>query len=93
MGRFFTHSYEQESDSDSSSIGDCSLAVAGLRGNVSQGDPCFAGPFFKDLEKDVSEQEDESSSYSDTNEGIIFYKEVGSATEALIKHFDYNHYY
>lgn len=75
VGRFFTHSYEQESDSDSSSIGDCSLAVAGLRGNVSQGDPCFAGPFFKDLEKDVSEQEDESSSYSDTNEGIIFYKE------------------
>ncbi|XP_055008516.1 mitogen-activated protein kinase kinase kinase 14 isoform X1 [Boleophthalmus pectinirostris] len=72
----FVGSYRQESDSDSSSsIGDCSLALAGLRGNVSQGDPCFAGPFFKELEQDVREQEEECTFYSDTNEGIIFYKE------------------
>uniref|UniRef100_A0AAV2KCQ7 Protein kinase domain-containing protein n=1 Tax=Knipowitschia caucasica TaxID=637954 RepID=A0AAV2KCQ7_KNICA len=74
----FLGSYGQESDSDSSSsVGDCSLALAGLRGSVSQGDPCFAGPFFKDLEKDVQEQEEELSTfYSDTNEGLIFYKET-----------------
>lgn len=70
-------SYRQESDSyTSSSIEDYSLALAGLRGSVSQGDPCFAGPFFKDLERDVREQEEELSTFhSDTNEGLIFYKE------------------
>lgn len=70
-------SYRQESDSyNSSSIGDCSLALAGLRGSVSQGDPCFAGPFFSDLEQDVREQEEGLSTlHSDTNEGLIFYKE------------------
>lgn len=71
------HSYEQDSDSDShSSLGDCSLALAGLRGSVSQGDPCYAGPFFKDVERDAREEEDElSAADSFSNEGIIFYNE------------------
>lgn len=71
------HSYGQDSDSDSlSSLGDYSLALAGLRGSVSQGDPCYAGPFFKDVERDVREEEDElSASDSVVNEGIIFYND------------------
>lgn len=74
----YLSAYRHESDSDSSSsIGDCSLALAGLRGCVSQGDPCFAGPFFKDLEQDFREEEEEYLKVfdSDTNEGLIFYKE------------------
>ncbi|XP_070704074.1 mitogen-activated protein kinase kinase kinase 14 [Pempheris klunzingeri] len=71
------HSYGRDSDSDSlSSVGDCSLALAGLRGSVSQGDPCYAGPFFKDVERDVREEGDElSAADPDNNEGIIFYNE------------------
>ncbi|XP_070779180.1 mitogen-activated protein kinase kinase kinase 14 isoform X2 [Enoplosus armatus] len=71
------HSYGQDSDSDSlSSLGDYSLALAGLRGSVSQGDPCYAGPFFKDVEWDAREEEDElSAADSVSNEGIIFYNE------------------
>ncbi|XP_030262781.1 mitogen-activated protein kinase kinase kinase 14 [Sparus aurata] len=71
------YSYQQVSDSDSvSSVGDCSLALAGLSGSVSQGDPCFAGPFFKDVEREVREEEDElSASDSDTNEGLFFFNE------------------
>uniref|UniRef100_UPI0037E81BE4 mitogen-activated protein kinase kinase kinase 14 n=1 Tax=Semicossyphus pulcher TaxID=241346 RepID=UPI0037E81BE4 len=71
------HSYGQDSDSDSvSSLGGYSLALAGLRGCVSQGDPCYAGPFFKDVERDVREEEDDiSAADSLTNEGIIFYNE------------------
>lgn len=74
------HSYGQDSDSDClSSLGDYSLALAGLRGSVSQGDPCYAGPFFKDVERDVREEEDElSAADSVINEGIIFYNEVCS---------------
>ncbi|XP_074552727.1 mitogen-activated protein kinase kinase kinase 14 [Halichoeres trimaculatus] len=72
-------SYVQDSDSDSvSSLGNYSLALAGLRGCVSQGDPCYAGPFFKDVERDVREDEDEedfSAADSVVNEGIIFYNE------------------
>ncbi|CAJ1076112.1 mitogen-activated protein kinase kinase kinase 14 [Xyrichtys novacula] len=69
------HPYGQDSDSDSvSSLGDCSLALAGLRGSVSQGDPCYAGPFFKDVERDVREEDDDfSPAESVTNEGLIFY--------------------
>ncbi|KAL3053334.1 hypothetical protein OYC64_005799 [Pagothenia borchgrevinki] len=68
------HSYGQDTDSDSlSSLGDCSLAVAGLRGCVSQGDRCYAGPFFKDVERGVREEEDElSADDSVTTEGMIF---------------------
>ncbi|KAF3699963.1 Mitogen-activated protein kinase kinase kinase 14 [Channa argus] len=71
------HSYADDSDSDScSSLGDCSLALAGLRGSVSQGDPCYAGPFFKDVEREAIEEEDElSAADSVCNEGIIFYNE------------------
>ncbi|XP_074512204.1 mitogen-activated protein kinase kinase kinase 14 [Sebastes fasciatus] len=71
------HSYGQDSDSDSlSSQGDCFLALAGLRGSVSQGDPCYARPFFKDVERDVREEEDElSAADSVITEGIIFYNE------------------
>ncbi|KAF7661665.1 hypothetical protein LDENG_00256400 [Lucifuga dentata] len=71
------HSYRWDSDTDSlSSVGDCDLALAGLRGSVSQGDPCYAGPFFKDVEKDVREEEEElSAADSVSNEGIIFYNE------------------
>nr|XP_057904668.1 mitogen-activated protein kinase kinase kinase 14 isoform X2 [Doryrhamphus excisus] len=70
-------SYGQDSDSFSS-VGDCSLALAGLRGSVSQGDPCYAGPFFKDVERDAWEDDDAeewSSEDSVSNEGIIFYNE------------------
>ena len=79
-------SYGQESDSDSSlsSAWDCPLAMAGLRGSVSQGDPCFAGPFFKDVEKEVRVEEDEAEEEWSSlpaspvvNEGIVFYNEVG----------------
>lgn len=75
------HSYGEDSDSDSrSSLGDCSLALAGLRGNVSQGDRCYAGPFSKDMEREAIEEEEELSAYdSICNEGIIFYNEVSSA--------------
>nr|XP_046270544.1 mitogen-activated protein kinase kinase kinase 14 [Scatophagus argus]XP_046270545.1 mitogen-activated protein kinase kinase kinase 14 [Scatophagus argus]XP_046270546.1 mitogen-activated protein kinase kinase kinase 14 [Scatophagus argus]XP_046270547.1 mitogen-activated protein kinase kinase kinase 14 [Scatophagus argus] len=71
------HSYEQDSDSDCrSGLGNYSLALAGLRGSVSQGDPCYAGPFFKDVERDLREEEDELSGVDSViNEGIIFYNE------------------
>ncbi|KAE8283390.1 Mitogen-activated protein kinase kinase kinase 14 [Larimichthys crocea] len=71
------HSYGQDSDSDClSSLGDYSLALAGLRGSVSQGDPCYALPFVKDVERDVREEEYElSAADSLGNEGIIFYNE------------------
>ncbi|XP_051904588.1 mitogen-activated protein kinase kinase kinase 14 [Hippocampus zosterae] len=62
-------------DSDSlSSAGDCSLALAGLRGSVSQGDACYAGPFFKEVERNTGEEEEEKWQSVD-NEGIIFYNE------------------
>ncbi|XP_010872873.2 mitogen-activated protein kinase kinase kinase 14 isoform X1 [Esox lucius] len=69
--------YGQESDSDSpvSSVGDFTLALAGLRGSVSQGDRCYAGPFCKDVERDVREQEEKEEgeiSVADINEGLIF---------------------
>uniref|UniRef100_A0A8K9XZF2 Mitogen-activated protein kinase kinase kinase 14a n=1 Tax=Oncorhynchus mykiss TaxID=8022 RepID=A0A8K9XZF2_ONCMY len=69
--------YGQESDSDSplSSVGDCSLALAGLRGSVSQEDRCYAGPFCKDVERHVWEKEGEVSE-TDTNEGLIFNKNI-----------------
>ncbi|KAK9534693.1 hypothetical protein VZT92_007123 [Zoarces viviparus] len=73
------HSYGQDSDSSdslSSLQGDCSLALAGLRGSVSQGDPCYVGPFFKDVERDAREEEGErSAADSVSTEGIIFYNE------------------
>uniref|UniRef100_A0A3P8TK15 Protein kinase domain-containing protein n=1 Tax=Amphiprion percula TaxID=161767 RepID=A0A3P8TK15_AMPPE len=69
-------SYEDSSSDSLSSVGNPSLALAGLRGSVSQGDPCYAGPFFKDVEMDTREEEDElSAADSVTNEGLIFYNE------------------
>lgn len=63
-------------DSDSlSSAGDCSLALAGLRGSVSQGDACYAGPFFKEVERNAGEEEEDTWQSVD-NEGIIFYNKV-----------------
>ncbi|XP_018557572.1 mitogen-activated protein kinase kinase kinase 14 isoform X1 [Lates calcarifer] len=71
------HSFERDSDSDSlSNLRHCSLALAGLRCSVSQGDPCYAGPFFKDVERDAREEEYKLSvADSDPNEGIIFYND------------------
>ncbi|XP_012734443.2 mitogen-activated protein kinase kinase kinase 14 [Fundulus heteroclitus] len=68
-------SYEQDISSDSfSSEGDCSLALAGLRGVVSEADPCYAGPFFKEVESEAREEEEELfAADSECNEGIIFY--------------------
>ncbi|XP_027898574.1 mitogen-activated protein kinase kinase kinase 14 isoform X2 [Xiphophorus couchianus] len=65
---------EQDNSSDSfSSVGDCSLALAGLRYVVSQADPCYTRPFFKDVESEARENEDElSKADSECNEGLIF---------------------
>ncbi|KAM6904891.1 mitogen-activated protein kinase kinase kinase 14 [Xenentodon cancila] len=70
-------SYERDCSSDSlSGLENYSLPLAGLRGSVSQGDPCYAWPFFKEVERDAREEEDDSSAdYSVNNEGIIFYNE------------------
>uniref|UniRef100_G3PM75 Protein kinase domain-containing protein n=1 Tax=Gasterosteus aculeatus aculeatus TaxID=481459 RepID=G3PM75_GASAC len=70
--------YGRDSDSDSlgGPLGDCSLALAGLRGSVSQGDPCYAGPFFKDVEREAREEGGgRSAGDSDSTEGIIFYNQ------------------
>ncbi|XP_038134179.1 mitogen-activated protein kinase kinase kinase 14 [Cyprinodon tularosa] len=63
---------EQHISSDSlSSLGDCSLALAGLRGVVSQADPCYVWPFFSEVEN----EEELSTADLKCNEGIIFYNE------------------
>lgn len=81
------HSYGLDSDSDQlSGAGDCSLALAGLRGCVSQSDPCYAGPFFKDVKRDEREEEGElPGSGPVVNEGIIFYNEVCSPSPPLFR--------
>lgn len=75
----FTPRYdEQDSDLDSCSSdrnGD-SLAMAGLRGSVSQGDRCYARPFAKDMEREYERDErekgdDASSVDSVINEGLL----------------------
>ncbi|KAM4716806.1 mitogen-activated protein kinase kinase kinase 14 isoform 1-T3 [Anableps anableps] len=65
---------EQDLSSESlSSVGDCSLALAGLRHLVSQADPCYAWPFFKSVEAEARENEDELLTFdSECNEGLIF---------------------
>ncbi|KAM9780091.1 mitogen-activated protein kinase kinase kinase 14 [Neosynchiropus ocellatus] len=79
------HSYENDSDS-LSSVGDCSLALAGLRGSVSQGDRCYAGPFFQKVASEAREGGDELwSSGSICNEGIIFYNEKISVVDSEYK--------
>ncbi|KAG7269592.1 hypothetical protein CRUP_028644, partial [Coryphaenoides rupestris] len=64
-------SYGQDSNTGSSlGSSDCTLALAGLRGSVSQVEPCFAGPFFKDVEKEVRvEEEDEVEAAEEEEEG------------------------
>lgn len=76
----FTLRYdEQDSDLDSYSSNPFkySLALAGLRGNVSLCDRCYAGPFAKDLEREYEGDErekdnDASSAHSVGNEGLLF---------------------
>ncbi|XP_062303344.1 mitogen-activated protein kinase kinase kinase 14 [Osmerus eperlanus] len=65
-------------DGDSESLGDFTLALAGLRGSVSQGDLCFAAPFSKDMETDVrkAEENELSASEPDINEGIVFNENI-----------------
>lgn len=69
---------EQDSDLDScsSDLDKYSLALAGLRGSVSQGDRCYAGPFAKDMEREYEGDErekgdDASSADSVINEGLL----------------------
>lgn len=81
--RLFSSSYGQESslepDSPLISESACSLALAGLRYNVSQAECSFAPAFAKQMVRDVEDREEdgeEEEKESDTNEGILF-KEVG----------------
>ncbi|XP_077591087.1 mitogen-activated protein kinase kinase kinase 14 [Stigmatopora nigra] len=68
-------SYAADSDS-LSSAGDCSLALIGLRGSVSQGDPCYAGPLFKEVQRATWEEEEDADEWQSLrNEGIIFYNQ------------------
>lgn len=79
-------SYGQDSersldpDSPLISEAECSLALAGLRNNVSQAECSFAPAFAKQMVRDVKDREEEKdgeeeTEESDTNEGILF-KEV-----------------
>lgn len=69
--------YSDKSDSDLDSCGsksaDYSLALAGLRGSVSQGDRCYAWPFAKDMEREYEMEMGDSASSGDSviNEGLI----------------------
>lgn len=78
---------EQDISSESlSSVGDCYLALAGLRYLVSQSDRCYAGPFFKAVESEVRESEDDLSTVeSECNEGIIFYNKKIQPVESEYK--------
>lgn len=88
----FSSSYGQESESsldpDSPLISEtgCSLALAGLRYNVSQAECSFAPAFAKQMVRDVKDREEdedgeEEKKESYTNEGILF-KEVGFLKQA-----------
>lgn len=77
---FTLHYDEQDSDLDSCSNDpdkhSLALALAGLRGSVSQGDRCYAGPFAKDMEREYERDErekgdDASSADSVINEGLL----------------------
>ncbi|XP_060758046.1 mitogen-activated protein kinase kinase kinase 14 [Neoarius graeffei] len=80
-------SYSQESerslnpDSPLVSEAECSLALAGLRNNVSQAECSFASAFAKQMVRDVKDREDEKDGEdemeeSNTNEGILFKEEL-----------------
>lgn len=65
---------DSDLDSCSSKSADYTLALAGLRGSVSQGDRCYAWPLAKDIEREYEWERGEyaSSKDSNRNEGLIF---------------------
>lgn len=69
---------DSDLDSYSSKSADYSLALAGLRGSVSQGDRCYAGPFAKDIEREYERERDDYASSGDSiiNEGLILDDDV-----------------
>ncbi|TSK28041.1 Mitogen-activated protein kinase kinase kinase 14 [Bagarius yarrelli] len=80
-------SYSQESecslnrDSPFISEAECSLALAGLRNNVSQAECSFASAFAKQMVRDLKDREgeedaEEGTKESETNEGILFKEEL-----------------
>uniref|UniRef100_W5UC87 Mitogen-activated protein kinase kinase kinase 14 n=1 Tax=Ictalurus punctatus TaxID=7998 RepID=W5UC87_ICTPU len=77
-------SYGQESecspdpDSPLISEAECSLALAGLRNNVSQAECSFASAFAKQMVRDAKDREDEQEETEEsyTNEGILFKEEL-----------------
>ncbi|KAG7334748.1 hypothetical protein KOW79_001344 [Hemibagrus wyckioides] len=80
-------SYNQESkcsldpDSPFISEAECSLALAGLRNNVSQAECSYAPAFAKQMVRDVQDREEEEdgeeeTEESDTNEGILFKEDL-----------------
>ncbi|XP_026772509.3 mitogen-activated protein kinase kinase kinase 14 [Pangasianodon hypophthalmus] len=80
-------SYGQESecsldpDSPLISEAECSLALVGLRNNVSQAECSFASAFAKQMVRDVRDRQEEEDGEeetveSDTNEGILFKEEL-----------------
>lgn len=66
---------EPDSDLDpcGSSLANYFLALAGLRGSVSQGDRCYAEPFAKDMERNYESEKGDYASSDDSiiNEGLI----------------------
>ncbi|MFT7797624.1 hypothetical protein Z043-100459 [Arapaima gigas] len=62
----------QESSSLSDSAFDCTLALQGLRGSVSQEDRCFAPSFFKEVERDAGADRKITECDLNSNEGLLF---------------------
>ncbi|XP_028842127.1 mitogen-activated protein kinase kinase kinase 14 [Denticeps clupeoides] len=75
---YLSYSQDQEGRSDSSlsSVGDCSLAVKGLRNSVSQGDRCYVGDLCKEMARDGVEEEGEEECASDVNEGLLLNEQL-----------------
>ncbi|XP_018619862.2 mitogen-activated protein kinase kinase kinase 14-like [Scleropages formosus] len=65
----------QESGSVSDSDFDCTLALQGLRGSVSQEDRCFAPSFFKEVERDARGDGKITGDNTNSNEGLLFHSE------------------
>ncbi|KAL4660532.1 mitogen-activated protein kinase kinase kinase 14-like [Arapaima gigas] len=76
----------QESGTDTfvSSLGECELALKALRYTVCEEDPCFVYPFFRNLEREAT-KEDNNGCSSDTNEGLLFHP------KAKLKHNNYEY--
>lgn len=64
---------DSDLDSSGSSPANHSLAMAGLRGSVSQGDREYAEPFAKDMEREYEMEKGDYASSDDSfiNEGLI----------------------